>query len=254
MNKDQKLLAEAYSRILKEANLEAMTPEEREAYEAELDKKESYKDYLQRHNEESAVLDSTVDLEAIADFLNQNDVWSGAPAKGSGGWYVHNSEVVNDDAEGGYTGISVKLVPGNKGLTAYNKKSESTLFPWPLKASDVEAYMQHSAAELHDEGEEGSNDFIEQIKAKAGTKNYYYFGRTEDGKMYAIIAEFDRYSDGDRWIDEEDYYYQAEGEEKGKYISDEKAKALIKQIAVNYADLNKHIPSEVLEFYRASKY
>jgi hypothetical protein len=215
MNKDQKLLAEAYSRVLKEDSLEY-----------------------------------TVDLEAIADFLNQNDVWSGSPAKGSGGWYVHNSEVVNDDAEGGYTGISVKLVPSDEGLTAYDKEAKPTLFPWPVKASDVEAYMQHSAAELHDEGEEGSNNFIEQIKAKAGTKNYYYLGKTEDGKMYAIIAEFDRYSDGDRWIDEEDYYYQAEGEEKGKYISDEKAKALIKQMVVNFRNLNKHLDSRILDYYK----
>ncbi|NDB84739.1 MAG: hypothetical protein EB127_18840, partial [Alphaproteobacteria bacterium] len=70
MNKDQKLLAEAYSRVLKEANLDKMSPEEREAYEAELDKKESYKDYLHGHNEGPAELDSTVDLEVIADFLN----------------------------------------------------------------------------------------------------------------------------------------------------------------------------------------
>jgi len=100
------------------------------------------------------------------------------------------------------------------------------------------------------EDEEGSNNFIEQIKAKAGTKNYYYLGKTEDGKVYAIIAEFDRYSDGDRWIDEEDYYYQAEGEEKGKYISDEKAKALIKQMVVNFRNLNKHLNSRILDYYK----
>jgi hypothetical protein len=249
MNKDQKLLAEAYSRILKEANLEAMTPEEREAYEAELDKKESYKDSLQGHNEGSMELDSTVDLEAIADFLNQNDVWSGAPAKGSGGWYVHNSEVVNDDAEGGYTGISVKLVPGNKGLTAYNKKSESTLFPWPLKASDVEAYMQHSAAELHDEEEESSSNFIQQVKTQAD-RNTYFIGKTNAGKLYAVIAEYDKYSDGDRWIEEENYYYQVEGEEKGKYIPDKQARELIKQIATNNPELNKHVYPEILDYYR----
>jgi hypothetical protein len=216
MNKDQKLLTEAYNRILKKDSLS-----------------------------------STVDLEAIADFLNQNDVWSGAPTKGSGGWFVHNSEVVNDDAEGGYTGISVKLVPSNEGLTAYNKKSESTLFPWPVKASDVEAYMQQSASKLHDEGAENTNPaaFIQQIKALAD-KHTYFIGKTNDGKLYAVIAEYDRYSDGDRWIDEENYYYQVEGEEKGRYISDEKAKGLIKQIAINYPELNKHVHQEIFNYYK----
>jgi hypothetical protein len=216
MNKDQKLLAEAYNRILKEASL-----------------------------------NSTVDLEAIADFLNQNDVWSGAPAKGSGGWFVHNSEVVNDDAEGGYTGISVKLIPSEKGLTAYNKKSESFLFPWPVKASDIEAYMQQSASGLQDEDAENitSTDFIQQIKSLAD-RHTYFIGKTNDGKLYAVIAEYDRYSDGDRWIDEENYYYQVEGEEKGKYISDKQAKELIKQIAINHPELNKHVYQEVLNHYR----
>ncbi|NDB84802.1 MAG: hypothetical protein EB127_19155 [Alphaproteobacteria bacterium] len=116
MNKDQKLLAEAYSRILKEAEL-----------------------------------DSTVDLEAIADFLNQNDVWSGSPAKGSGGWYVNNSAVTNDDAEGGYSGISVSFVPGDNGLTAYDNESSSVQpikFEWPVSAQALEKYMQSKTSNL----------------------------------------------------------------------------------------------------------
>jgi hypothetical protein len=116
MNKDQKLLAEAYGRILKEANLE-----------------------------------STVDLEAIANFLNNNEVWSGSPAKGSGGWYVNNSAVTNDDAEGGYSGISVSFVPGDNGLTAYDNASSAVQpikFEWPVSAQSLEKYMQSKSSNL----------------------------------------------------------------------------------------------------------
>jgi hypothetical protein len=114
MNKDQKLLAEAYESMLKETSLE-----------------------------------STVDLEAIADFLNQNKVWSGAPVKGAGGWDVINSAVTNDDAEGGYTGISVSLVPGDKGLTVYDNTSSAVkpiTLEWPITAQDIEKYMQTKTA------------------------------------------------------------------------------------------------------------
>jgi hypothetical protein len=116
MNKDQKLIAEAYGRILKEDNLE-----------------------------------STVDLEAIANFLNQNDVWSGSPAKGSGGWYVNNSAVTNDDAEGGYSGISVSFVPGDNGLTAYDNASSAIkpiIFEWPVSVQALEKYMQSKTSNL----------------------------------------------------------------------------------------------------------
>jgi hypothetical protein len=118
MNKDQKLLAEAYE------------------------------DVQASQNRINNTLDSTVDLEAIADFLNQNQVWSGSPVRGSGGWYVHNSEVTNDDAEGGYSGISVKMVPGDEGLTAHCKSSGPAVFPWPVRAQDVERYMQSKNSNL----------------------------------------------------------------------------------------------------------
>jgi hypothetical protein len=158
MNKDQKLIAEAYSKVLGEnaqrsaAGLDMdglMADQER--YEKELDKKEAYKSSLQSHNETSAELDSTVDLEAIANFLNQNDVWSGSPAKGSGGWYVNNSAVTNDDAEGGYSGISVSLVPGDNGLTAYDNASSAIkpiIFEWPVSAQALEKYMQSKTSNL----------------------------------------------------------------------------------------------------------
>ena len=116
MNKDQKLIAEAYEGMLKEASLE-----------------------------------STVDLEAIADFLNQNEVYSGAPVKGAGGWYVNNSAVTNDDAEGGYSGISVSIVPGDSGLTVYDNESSAIkpiTLEWPVSVQDVERYMQSKTSRL----------------------------------------------------------------------------------------------------------
>ena len=121
MNKDQKLLAEAYE------------------------------DVQASQNRINNTLDSTVDLEAIADFLNQNDVWSGSPAKGSGGWYVNNSFVTNDDAEGGYSGISVSFVPGDNGLTAYDNASSAVQpikFEWPVSAQALEKYMQSKTSNL----------------------------------------------------------------------------------------------------------
>ncbi len=53
--------------ILKEANLDAMSPEERDAYEAELDKKEAYKDYLAGHNsdDEAAYLAAREILDSL---------------------------------------------------------------------------------------------------------------------------------------------------------------------------------------------
>jgi len=121
MNKDQKLLAEAYE------------------------------DVQASQMKSASTLDSTVDLEAIADFLNQNKVWPGAPVKGAGGWYVNNSAVTNDDAEGGYTGISVSLVPGDSGLTVYDNESSAVkpiILEWPITAQDVEKYMQSKTSRL----------------------------------------------------------------------------------------------------------
>ena len=158
MNKDQKLIAEAYNKVLGEnarrsaAGLDMdglMADQER--YEKELDKKEAYKASLQGHNEGPAELESTVDLEAIADFLNNNEVWSGSPARGSGGWYVNNSFVTNDDAEGGYSGISVSFVPGDNGLTAYDNESSAVkpiIFEWPVSAHALEKYMQTKSSRL----------------------------------------------------------------------------------------------------------
>ena len=93
-------------------------------------------------------LNPTTNLETIADFLNQNQVWSGSPVRGSGGWYVNNSEVTNDDAEGGYSGINVKMVPGDEGLTAHCRSTGPAVFSWPVRAQDVERYMQSKNSNL----------------------------------------------------------------------------------------------------------
>ena len=127
MNKDQKLLAEAYSDI----------------------------QFTQRKKpflEKPGRLNPTVNLEEIASFLNDNEVYSGAPVKGAGGWYVHNSEVVNDDAEGGYSGISVRIIPEKRGLIMLEKlpsgNDTKTLFYWPVQAKDLETVMQKKSSNL----------------------------------------------------------------------------------------------------------
>jgi hypothetical protein len=124
MNKDQKLLAEAYDNI----------------------------QFTQRKKpflEKSDRLNPTAKLEDIADFFNKHKVWSGAP---TGSWHVHNNEVVNDDAEEGRSGISVRIVPEKRGLRMLEKQPSgsdiATLFYWPVQAKDLEASMQRKTTNL----------------------------------------------------------------------------------------------------------
>jgi len=125
--KDQKLIAEAYENI------------------KFTQRKKPFLDKPGR-------LNPTVDLEEIASFLNKHEVWSGSPAKGAGGWYVNDNEVVNDDAEGGYSGISVRIVPEKRGLIMLEKQptgtDSKTLFYWPVKASSIETIMQRKTSRL----------------------------------------------------------------------------------------------------------
>jgi hypothetical protein len=98
----------------------------------------------------------------------------------------------------------------------------------------------------------GGAELIKRIEAKAGastrdTPHFYAFGKTGDGRLYGVVQEADTYSDGDRWIDEVDYFYQVEGEE-GKYISDEEGKQLKKR-AGDFPELNKHMDIDELEYY-----
>jgi hypothetical protein len=127
MNKDQKLLAEAYDQI-------------------QFTKRK--KPFLDKPGR----LNPTVNLEEIAKFMNDHGVWSGAPVKGAGGWYVHNSEVVNDDAEGGYSGISVRIIPEKRGLVVIEKLrtggDTKTLIAWPVRAKDLETVMQNKTSRL----------------------------------------------------------------------------------------------------------
>ncbi len=124
MNKDFKLLAEAYDNI----------------------------QFTQRKKpflEKSGRLNPTAKLEEIADFFNEHEVWSGTP---TGGWHVHNNEVVNDDAEEGRSGISVRIVPEKRGLRMLEKLPSgsdiATLFYWPVMAKDLEASMQRKTSNL----------------------------------------------------------------------------------------------------------
>lgn len=93
-------------------------------------------------------LDYTVDLEAIANFLNDNEVWPGSPARGSGGWYVSGRIVINDDAEGGYSGISVAFAPKEEGLIVSDLKTGKAIHPWPVSAQALEKYMQSKTSRL----------------------------------------------------------------------------------------------------------
>lgn len=97
----------------------------------------------------------------------------------------------------------------------------------------------------------GASELIKHIQAKAGAPSrdahFYYFGKTDDGRLYGVVHETDRYSDGDRWIDEENYFYQVEGEE-GKYISDKLGKELVRR-AGDHPELNKHMGKDELEYY-----
>ena len=109
---------------------------------------EIYQKLWEQHREMShnTTLNHTVDLEEIANFLNQNEIYNGAPVRGAGGWYVHNSEVTNDDAEGGYSGVSVFFSPEEEGLLARKKveadKYVNTQFKWPIEAKQLEQFMQ----------------------------------------------------------------------------------------------------------------
>jgi hypothetical protein len=82
MNKDQKLLAETYSKVLEEnaqrsaAGLDMdglMTDQER--YEKELDKKEAYKASLARHNSDQDYLESIAnELFNIGSRINSGNI------------------------------------------------------------------------------------------------------------------------------------------------------------------------------------
>jgi hypothetical protein len=95
------------------------------------------------------------------------------------------------------------------------------------------------------------DDLKTRIESKAGMPkkehHLYLFGKTSDGKVYGVVKETDTYSDGDRWIDEVEHFYQVEGEE-GKYVSDKLGKSLI-QHAGEYPELNKHINKDDFDYF-----
>jgi len=108
MNKDTNLLFEAYTKTLKEAKLDDMSSEDREAYEAELEKKEAYKDSLLRNDkeEESGGLVSPEEFinrikkDFKSDYHNHHSIYFGKITEGerAGQMYalVYSSEDYSD--------------------------------------------------------------------------------------------------------------------------------------------------------------
>ncbi len=80
----------------------------------------------------------------------------------------------------------------------------------------------------------GPSDFEDKIKSLAGP-NYYAIGKTPEGKKYGVIQEYDKYDDGDRWIEEVNYRLEVEGE-PGKYISDAMGKELMAKARQEYPE------------------
>lgn len=111
---------------------------------------------------------------------------------------------------------------------------------------------QKLLAEAYEQVISGSSDFESQIKARAkkgySDIDYYVFGMTPEGKKYAVIEEYEKYDDGDRWYEETNHYYEVEGE-KGKYISGTEAKELMKKAYKEHPELNKHVPQEIINRY-----
>ncbi len=97
-----------------------------------------------------------------------------------------------------------------------------------------------------------SSDFESKIKDMAGrgygNRDFYSFGITPEGKKYAVIEQYEKYDDGDRWYEETNYYYEVEGE-KGKYVSDAEGKKLITKAYTEHPELNKHVSQEIIDWH-----
>jgi len=105
---------------------------------------------------------------------------------------------------------------------------------------------QKFLAEMYEQVAANVSNFEAKIKSRADN-NSYVFGMTPEGKKYAVIEEYDKYDDGDRWIEEVNYYYEVEGE-NGKYISDALGKELFKKSYGEYSEMNKHVSPEVMKY------
>lgn len=96
---------------------------------------------------------------------------------------------------------------------------------------------QKLLAEAYNNIVSGTSDFEAKIKSLAGS-NHYALGKTPEGKKYAVIEEYDKYDDGDRWIVETNYRLEIEGEE-ARYISDAKGRELMAKARHEHPELNK---------------
>jgi len=90
-----------------------------------------------------------------------------------------------------------------------------------------------------------SANFIAQKKEQFKNSSYF-FGMTGDGKPYVVVEEYDKYSDGDRWFEDVNHYFEVEGQ-KGIYVSENQGKALIKKAYQEHPELNQHIDPQVMK-------
>lgn len=114
---------------------------------------------------------------------------------------------------------------------------------------------QKFLSEAYEEVVANLSSFESKIRKQAnrsfGKEDFYVFGMTPEGKKYAVIEEYDKYDDGDRWIEETNHRLEIEGEE-GKYISDELGKQLMKKGYQEHPELNKHVSQDVMNFHNES--
>jgi len=105
---------------------------------------------------------------------------------------------------------------------------------------------QKLLAEMYEQVAASASNFEAKIKALAD-RDFYVIGVTPEGKKYAVVEQYEKYDDGDRWFEETNYYYVLDGEERGKYISDALGKELIKKSYKEHPELNKHISPEIMK-------
>lgn len=104
---------------------------------------------------DSDKLQKTADLETIADFLNLNDIPTGAPVAGVGGWQAGEDAVYNNDGEGGFY-LSVKVKPTEEGIVLYSTIKDTPVLKrllFPVHASLVKNFIKRVQSANREENE-----------------------------------------------------------------------------------------------------
>lgn len=114
------------------------------------------------------------------------------------------------------------------------------------------AALGGAAGALSDDEDEERPEFVTQVLKGLDSGRYYaVFGITPDGenkgKMYAAIREDDKYTDGDRWFYETNYYIKHEGSDKMQSLKDAEGQELMKATYNQFANFNKHIDPRVFK-------